>query len=131
MSRPLVEIEIDGKKLNALLDTGAHRSYIREQIVEKFPKGPVEPFEVKLGGEILKFGEVRMVSGVVKDSRGRRYRFTEHLFEVKDLGEENGKRIDALLGARVLEDWGTQIDESVTPPDIDFRILRKGVLFEL
>jgi len=49
MSRPLVEVEISGKKLNAILDTGSRRSYIRKEHVGEFPKAPVEPFGVMLG----------------------------------------------------------------------------------
>jgi len=131
MSRPLVEVEIEGKKLNAVLDTGSRRSYIRSEFVERFPTVSVHPFEVKLGGEILSLKEGRVISGIVKDSLGRAYRFGEVLFPIKDLGEEKGKRIDILFGAVILEDWGTVIDEGVTPPQVDYRILRKGELVEL
>ena len=50
MSRPLVEVEIEGKKLNAVLDTGSRRSYIKSEIAEQFPAVTVHPFEAKLGG---------------------------------------------------------------------------------
>lgn len=131
MSRPLVEAEIEGKKLNAILDTDSRRSYIRKEYAKGFSKAPVEPFGVMLGGRTFRFNEVRIVTGFVKDTSGRRYRFTERLFEVEDLGEENAKKIDILLGAGILEDWGTAIDESVTPAQVDYRILRKGELVEL
>jgi len=131
MSKPLVEVEISGKKLNAILDTGSRRSYIRKEHVGEFPKAPVEPFGVMLGGKAYRFDEVRIVTGLVKDTEERKYRFTERLFEVEDLGEENGKKIDILFGAGILEDWGADIDESVVPPRVDFCILRKGELVEL
>lgn len=51
MSKPLVEVEMGGSKLNAILDTGAWRSYIRSELAEALPVVPVEPFEVKLGGQ--------------------------------------------------------------------------------
>jgi len=44
---------------------------------------------------------------------------------------ESGKRIDIVFGAIILEDWGTVIDESVFPPQVDYCILRKGELVEL
>jgi hypothetical protein len=53
MSRPLVDVEIDGKRLTAVLDTGSRRSYIRSELDEGFSVAPVQPFEVKLVGEIL------------------------------------------------------------------------------
>ncbi|MDZ7261354.1 MAG: protease [candidate division KSB1 bacterium] len=131
MSRPLVEIEIEGNKLNAVLDTGSRRSYITKQCANNFPKAPVEPFSVMLGGKTFRFDEVRIVTGFVKDTDGRKYRFTERLFEVEDLGEENGRRIDILFGIIILEDWGTVIDESVIPAQVEYRILKKGELMEL
>jgi len=131
MSRPIVEVETDNEKLNAVLDTGSRRSYIRADLVERLPKVSVHPFEVKLGGEVLRLEEGRVVSGIVKDSVGRAYRLGEILFPVRDLGEESGKRIDILFGAIVLEDWGAVIDESVFPPQVDYCILRKGELVEL
>ncbi|HIE51335.1 MAG TPA: hypothetical protein EYP85_06215 [Armatimonadetes bacterium] len=131
MARPFVEVEIGGKKLNAVLDTGSRRSYIRAEHVKGFPPARVQPFQVKLGGETLNLTEGKFVSGMVKDSNGRAYFFSHVLFPVRDLGEENGERIDLIFGAVILEDWGTVIDESLTPPQIDYRILRKGELVEL
>jgi hypothetical protein len=49
MSRPFVEVEIEGSRLNGILDTGQWRSYIRSELAEELPVVPVEPFEVKLG----------------------------------------------------------------------------------
>ena len=131
MSRPLVEVEIEGKKLNAVLDTGSRRSYIESEIAEQFSAVSVHPFEAKLGGDTLNLKEGRVVSGTVKDSLGRAYRFGNILFPVKDLGEENGREVHVLFGAIILEDWGTVIDESITPPQVDYSILRKGELLEL
>lgn len=131
MSRPFVEVEIEGNKLNAVLDTGSRRSYIRSELVDGFQKIAVQPFEVKLGGETLSLKEGWVVSGMVKDSCGNGYRFGNILFPVKDLGEEEGKKIDMIFGALILEDWGTIIDESVIPPQVDHRILKKGELIEL
>ena len=131
MSRPLVEVEISGKRLNAVLDTGFRRSYIRSELAEGFPVAPVQSFEAKLGGETLILKEGKFVSGIVEDSEKRRYRFSSVLFPVRDLGEENSKKIDVLFGAVILEDWGTVIDESTIPPKIDHQILRKGELVEL
>ncbi|MBM3236677.1 hypothetical protein FJZ31_10330 [Candidatus Poribacteria bacterium] len=79
---------------------------------------------------------------MVKDSENIRYRFGTILFPVDDLGEEDGRKIDILFGAVILEDWGTVIDESAMPPKIDYahktkslvseaNRLRKGELVEL
>lgn len=131
MARPLVEVEIEGKQLNAVLDTGSRRSYVRSELVEGLPSAPVQSFTARLGGETLQIQEGRFASGVVKDSTGTAYRFSTVLFPVRDLGEEDGKKIDILFGALILEDWGTLIDESTTPPQIDYCLLKKGELIEL
>lgn len=131
MSRPLVEVEIEGKRLNALLDTGSRRSYIKAELAESFPQVAVEPFEIKLGGQTLSLEAGRVVSGIVKDTIGRAYRFGSILFPVKELGTEAGREVHLLLGAVTLEDWGTIIDESTTPAQVDYSILRRGELVEL
>ena len=131
MSRPLVETEIEGKILNAILDTGAWRSYIRLELAREFPVVPVQPFEVKLGGETFRVKEGRLVSGIIKDTEGRAYQFGNVLYPVSDLGQENGKKIDLLFGAVILEDWGAIINETTIPPQVDYYRLRKGEVTEL
>lgn len=131
MSRPLVEAEIEGKIINAILDTGAWRSYIRSDLAKEFTVVPVQPFEVKLGGETFSVKEGRLVSGLIKDTEGRVYQFGNVLYAARDLGEEDGKRIDVLFGAVILEDWGAIINESTIPPQVDYYRLRKGELTEL
>ncbi len=131
MSRPLGEAEIEGKIMNAILDTGAWRSYIRLELADEFPIGPVQPFEVKLGGETFRVREGRLVSGTIKDTEGRAYQFGNVLYPISDLGQENGKKIDLLFGAVILEDWGTIVNESTIPPQVDYYRLRKGELTEL
>ena len=131
MSRPLVEAEVEGKKLNGVLDTGAWRSYIRSELTKEFPVVPVEPFEVKLGGQSFKVKEGKLVLGIIKDTEGRAYQFGHVLYPIDDLGQENGKKIDVLFGAVILEDWGVVINESTIPPQVDYYRLRKGELTEL
>lgn len=131
MARPLVEVTIEGRKLVAILDTGSRRSYIRSAIAKAFPTVPVEPFEAKIAGETVKLKEGRVVAGRVRDSSGRSYRFGDILFAIDNLGRENGTEIDILFGAVTLENWGAVIDESTTPPQVDYRLLRSGELVEL
>ena len=131
MSRPLIEAQVAGETLSAVLDTGSRRSYIRSEFARSFPAAPVQPFQVKIGGQTLNLDEGRLVSGAIKDSDGREYRFSTVMFPVADLGSENGRTIHVAVGALVLEDWGACIDESVIPPRVDFQLLRKGELVEL
>jgi hypothetical protein len=68
---------------------------------------------------------------MISDTEGRHYQFGNVLYPISDLGQENDKRIDLLFGAVILEDWGTIINESTIPPQVDFYHLRKGELTEL
>jgi hypothetical protein len=131
MIRPIVEAIINSKSLNAILDTGARRSYILREIAEDMPKVVVEPFQTRLGGQIFKIEEGRVVEGIIKDSKGRGYRFGSILYPVGDLGQENDVRIEILFGSIILEDWGTVIDQTTHPPTIDYKRLREGNLVEL
>lgn len=131
MARPLVEVEINGNKVHALLDTGSRRAYIRSELAKECPVVPVQPFQVRLGGNTFHLEEGHVVQGIVKDSQKTGYRFSAILFPVEDLGEEAGKQIDLLFGALLLEDWGAVIDESTTPPKVDYSLLKKGGLVEL
>lgn len=121
MARPLVEVEIDGNKFHAILDTGSWRSYIRAGLAKGCPVVSIEPFHVRLGGKAFSIEEGGVVQGIVKDSQNIGYRFGAILFPVDDLGEEDERKIDILFGAVILEDWGTVIDESTIPPKIDYR----------
>lgn len=96
MARPLVEGEIGNTKLNAILDTGAWRSYIREERAKDFPSAPTNRFEVKLGRNIFTIREGRLITGIVKDTENRVYLFSHVLYPVTDLGKEKRKRIDIL-----------------------------------
>jgi len=131
MARPLVEVEIDGNKFHAILDTGSWRSYIRAELTKGCPVVSIEPFHVRLGGKAFSIEEGSVIQGIVKDSQNTGYRFGAILFPVDNLGEEEGRKIDILFGALTLEDWGAVIDESIIPPKIDYTRLRKGELVEL
>ncbi|MFQ6042668.1 MAG: hypothetical protein ACE5PV_17565 [Candidatus Poribacteria bacterium] len=131
MARPFVEIKVRDNGLNAILDTGSWRSYIREEFAGGFPEAPVQPFEVRLGGQTLRLSKGVLISGSVKDTGGKEYFFSGIFFPVKDLGAENGRNIDILVGSLLLEDWGAVIDDSKAPPAVDYRRLREGMLVEL
>ena len=131
MARPFVEIKVGDKGLNAILDTGSWRAYIRKEFAEGFPEAPVQPFEVRLGGNTMRLNKGRLISGSVRDTEGRKYCFSGIFFPVEDLGAENGKKIDMLVGSLLLEDWGAVIDNSQVPPAVDYRRLREGILVEL
>lgn len=125
MARPIVE-----KRTQFLIRIrAAHTS--GQMLPKKFPAVPVQEFEMRLGRETLRVQEGRVITGMVNDTEGRAYLFSAILFPVRDSGEENGRRIDILFGSIILEDWGTVIDDSVTPPKVDYKILREGALTEL
>ena len=131
MSRPMVRARVLGREQNAILAPGSRRSYIRAELAQGCASAPVQPFQVRLGGQELNVNEGKVVSGEVQDSSGAYYLFTSIAFPVDDLGEEDGKTIDLLIRTLLLGDWGAVIDESATPPQIDCKLLREGALVEL
>ncbi|MBI2891858.1 MAG: hypothetical protein HYY13_13880 [Nitrospirae bacterium] len=131
MARPIVKAKLGGRPVNAILDTGAWRSFALRELVARKPKVRLPELTIRLGGKKYRLSEGRVVEGEVRDSRGRSYRYATIVLPVDDLGHENGTKIEILFGALLLQEWGMVIDESTPPPTIDHRTLRRGSRVEL
>ena len=95
-----MEIEIDGKRAYALFDTGSIPSYIRREFSSDV-KRKITPFNVGLGGRIYRVMEVCLVECAIN---GLPFDIEAH--PVEDLGfDEEGRRIDAIIGALAMEKW--------------------------
>lgn len=95
------------------------------------PKVRITPFDAKIGGRVSKIEEGQVIECFIKDTENRKYQIGVILYPIDELGKEEGRQIDILFGAPLLEDWGTIIDESNIPPKVDFKHLREGELTEL
>src|SRR5262249_30896054 len=109
MSRLIKTIEIEGKPVKALFDTGAFHTYVVRSYLEGVPTRPVKKsYEVALGGEIIEIRERALVNGKIEgldfDAAG---------VPVDSLGKANGHDLDAIIGAGTMEAW----EITVNPKD--------------
>lgn len=126
MGRIFEVLNINGTSLNALVDTGARRSYIVRTSAPKelLIKSIAQPFHVGLGGQSREIQEVALVQGRIQDVS------CEMMAYVTDsLGtDEAGNRIDILIGAETLELWAAWID--MDKRKLDLSALRRGEFTE-
>lgn len=112
MARIVREIEVNGKILKALFDTGSLRSYIltkfRPKVVHK-----VEPIHVALGGNELILDRCCYIVARIE---GLEFTFSAYL--VDNLGETKEGPIDAIIGALCMEEWYIKLDPRTRELDL-------------
>lgn len=106
MSRIVKTVEIEGKPAVALFDTGAYQSYVRRELIAEVPKRTLpEPYRVGLGGKTIEVTEacvaIARIDGLSLDAE---------VVPVEDLGSADGHRLDAVIGALVMEKWEIKLD---------------------
>ena len=104
MSRLVKEIEVGGKRLKALFDSGSLRSYIR---VEFRPPSSlkVSPITVGLGGVVRRLDERCIITATIDGLE-----FDMTAYTVEDLGDTEYGRLDAIVGALTMEEWYIKLD---------------------
>ncbi len=106
MGRIVKEIEIDGKKLNALFDTGSMNTYILKRAVLPAELKTLKyPFHIGLGGEAKEIREMCVLEGEIEGLG-----FSTDAYIVDNLGEVDDKKLDAIIGARTMEGWEIKLD---------------------
>jgi len=106
MSRIFKTIEIEGKPATALFDTGALYSYVVSKLVSGVPRRVVtHPVRVGLGGKDVEIREYCVLEGQIE---GLDF-FTDAVV-VDDLGRADGHVLDAIIGARSMEQWEIRVD---------------------
>ena len=115
MGRIIKEIEIEGQRAVALFDTGATYTYVREGLVTKAPRGPVvAPVRVALGGQTIQIREQCFINGKIEGLD-----FFTDAVPVADLGHADGYALDAIIGARTLEQWEIRLDPKTGALDVE------------
>ncbi|MEW6482155.1 MAG: hypothetical protein AB1397_04055 [bacterium] len=109
MGRIYDSVEVNGKQLNTLFDSGAIRSYIIRRSVEEIGlkvEMLKDAFEVGLSGRTRKIKECCVIQGNIKD-----HPFNLISWVVEELGQdEKGREIELLFGATDMQVWNIHID---------------------
>jgi len=115
MARIIKTIEIEGRKATALFDTGALYTYVRSELVSRAPKRVIkEPPRVVLGGQIIEVKNVCLMEGKIEGLG-----FFSEAVVVDELGSADGRRLDAIIGARTMEQWEIKLDPRTGELDLE------------
>jgi len=118
VTRTFKEIEIEGKQVHVLFDTGSVRSYVRREFASEVKRKTI-PFKVGLGGHTYQIEEVCLLNCAIE---GLGFDIEAH--PVKELGsDERGRRMDAIIGALAMEKW--VLIPNPKTGEIDLTALRK------
>jgi len=99
--RIVKEIEIEGKKLQALFDTGSLHTYVVRRFLENVPIRVLsEPYRVALGGRVI---EIKEYCAIERKIEG--YAFDTKVVPIDKLGKVDGREIDTLIGDLTMEEW--------------------------
>jgi len=104
MTRIAKEIDVEGRQLKALFDTGSLRSYLRAEFRPAITRR-VSPITVGLGGTVRRLDER---SDFTVRIDGLELDMTAYI--VEELGETEHGRPDALVGALTMEEWYIKLD---------------------
>lgn len=115
MARIIKTIEIEGQSAVALFDAGATYSYVRAELVPHAPgRVLTRPARVFLGGRESEIRELRLIEGKIEGLD-----FFTDIVPVEDLGRADGQPLDAIIGARTLEQWEIRLDPKTGTLDLE------------
>ena len=131
MSQVRTNVIVAGHNYWTLFDTGARNTYVVQDLVPLLPSFELEtPEPVSLGGKVHKvMKECRLVCLVEGLSVRTRARVLEKIGT-----DEEGKRIEILMGALAMQEWGIRpipdeerVDMTHYPKEfIEFPVLECG-----
>ena len=104
MTRIVKEIDIEGRRLRALFDTGSLRSYLTAEFWPSATR-TVSPITVGLGGIVRQLDERSDFTASIDDLE-----FDMTAYIVEELGETEQGRLDAIVGALTMEEWYIKLD---------------------
>jgi predicted aspartyl protease len=115
MARIIKTIEIEGQQALALFDTGVTYSYIRSPLVRAAPRRSVtRPARVTLGGKDIDIRELCLIEGKIEGLD-----FFTDAVAVEEIGHADGHELDALIGARTMEQWEIRLDPKTGALDLE------------
>lgn len=103
MARVRANVRVKGKDFLALFDGGARNTYVIEEVSSLLPTFPLEkPESVALGGKTYKVEKDCRLTCLVKGLP-----IPVQARVLPEIGtDERGKRIEILIGALAMEEWG-------------------------
>lgn len=125
MSLIVREIEVEGRKLNAMFDTGAVRSYVARDarpstgLIRK-----ATPVTVGLGGRQRRLQERCDFAATIE---GLDFDITAYVID-ESIETELG-RVEVIVGALTMEEWWIKLDPANN--EIDLSMLRRREFTEL
>ena len=112
MGRIVRDIEIEGRSLKALFDTGSFNSYITAPFATD-ARRPSVPITVGLGGTERYLSERCDLTATIE---GLAFDMTAYV--VDELGETEHGRLDAIVGALTMEAWWIKLDPKAGTLDL-------------
>jgi len=104
--RIVKKIEIEGKEVTALFDTGALHTYVARHLLKEIPSWTIlNPYRVALGGKIIEVKEIYHVNGKIEGLD-----FDTETVPIDEIGKINGQNIDVIIGALTMEKWEISIN---------------------
>jgi len=104
--RVIKEIEIEGRNVKALFDTGSLHTYVIRTLLEGVPVRVLsQPYKVALGGKIIEVREFCSIEGKIDG-----FVFHTEAIPIDTLGKADGAEIDALIGALTMEEWEISVN---------------------
>jgi hypothetical protein len=123
MGRIRSEIEVDGRHLWTLFDSGARNSYITREAAQGLEVQSLRrPRQAVLGGGTHAVNEACLIQAEIE---GHSLEFQASVIE--EIGtDEEGRPIDVLFGALAMQLWGIRLD----PPNerLDFTHFTRDLL---
>lgn len=127
MSKALQEVRVGKRTVWALFDSGAGRSYVlRSSVPRRTPRGrDPTPRLVGLGGREHRIRDWR---GLVVEADDCSFSFKAYVLDA--IGTEEGRPIELIIGAPVMEEWeiGIRPKGRRLVPDLDR--LREGTFVD-
>jgi predicted aspartyl protease len=115
MARIVKAIEIEGQPAVALFDTGAVYTYVRSDFVAEAPRSAVtRPVHVMLGGQSIEITALCLFNGKIEGLD-----FFTDAVPVAELGAADGHKLDAVIGARTMEQWEIRLDPRTGTLDLE------------
>jgi len=104
--RIIKDIEIEGRNVVALFDTGAmYTCVIREYLLNSVKKKVRVPYRVALGGKMIEVKEKYLIDGSIEE-----YSFDTEAIPVDEIGKADGHELQAIIGALTMEQWEIKLD---------------------